>query len=270
MATYSLCVTWLSNVWHWTDHCVKTFSCLQCKRHSHISQNASPYLPPPPSPQKILHNLCFSFLLGITAVPREIENNAYAKFWVANKVYYGKYVQVAYILWFNGTLGLNSFLLCFGMVMYVNGGFEQGKIKFKPRLKLYHKIYIHSVILAFQSFNLIGSLPWAILHKGYYSFKIFLSFWLAQIPRLIVMQNQKCSKSCKGSIGLERRELSEWVIFHSRIYWMTQWLQWQVWQPLKCFFTDGPLHSLTGYLRHSPQVQMWKRSWLGLLHCKLN
>ena len=29
----------------------------------------------------LLHNLCFSFLLGITAVQREIENNAYAKFW---------------------------------------------------------------------------------------------------------------------------------------------------------------------------------------------
>ena len=28
-----------------------------------------------------LHNLCFSFLLGITAVPKEIENNAYAKVW---------------------------------------------------------------------------------------------------------------------------------------------------------------------------------------------
>ena len=41
----------------------------------HISHNA-PYLP-----SKVLHNLCFSFLLGITAVPREIENNAYAKFW---------------------------------------------------------------------------------------------------------------------------------------------------------------------------------------------
>ena len=26
----------------------------------------------------ILHNLCFSFLLGIITVPREIENNAYA------------------------------------------------------------------------------------------------------------------------------------------------------------------------------------------------
>ena len=44
-------------------------------RHLHISHNA-PYLPP-----LNLHNLCFSFLLGITAVLREIENNAYAKFW---------------------------------------------------------------------------------------------------------------------------------------------------------------------------------------------
>ena len=29
---------------------------------------------------QILHNLCFSFLLVTTAVPREIENNAYANF----------------------------------------------------------------------------------------------------------------------------------------------------------------------------------------------
>ena len=29
---------------------------------------------------KILHNLCFSFLLGIAVVPREIEDNVYAKF----------------------------------------------------------------------------------------------------------------------------------------------------------------------------------------------
>ena len=29
---------------------------------------------------KILHNLFFSLLLGITVIPREIENNAYAKF----------------------------------------------------------------------------------------------------------------------------------------------------------------------------------------------
>ena len=55
-----------------------------CMRHFHISYNA-PYLPP-----KIVHNLCFSFLLSITAVPREIENNAHAKFWAANKVHYVK------------------------------------------------------------------------------------------------------------------------------------------------------------------------------------
>ena len=43
---------------------------------------------PPPPP--IFHNLCFSFLLGITVVPREIEKSAYAKFWGANKVHYRK------------------------------------------------------------------------------------------------------------------------------------------------------------------------------------
>ena len=54
-------------------------------RHLHISHNA-PYLPPPPK---------FCILLGITAVPREIENNAYAIFLGgggvvgANKVHYG-------------------------------------------------------------------------------------------------------------------------------------------------------------------------------------
>ena len=55
----------------------------QCIRHLRISHNAL-YLPP-----KILHSLCFSFLLGITAVPREIKSNAYAKFLGANKVHHG-------------------------------------------------------------------------------------------------------------------------------------------------------------------------------------
>ena len=35
--------------------------------------------PPTPPPQN-LHNLCFSFLLGITTVPSETENNTYANF----------------------------------------------------------------------------------------------------------------------------------------------------------------------------------------------
>ena len=43
-------------------------------------------------PPKILLNLWFSFLLGIKAIPTEIESNfdAFEKFWVPNKVHYGK------------------------------------------------------------------------------------------------------------------------------------------------------------------------------------
>ena len=39
---------------------------------------------------KLLHDLCFSFLVGIRAIQREIENNAYASFWGTNKVRYGR------------------------------------------------------------------------------------------------------------------------------------------------------------------------------------
>ena len=46
-------------------------------RHLHISHNA-PYFSP-----KFCLIFVFLFLLGITAVPGEIENNAYAKFWGA-------------------------------------------------------------------------------------------------------------------------------------------------------------------------------------------
>ena len=55
-----------------------------CIRNLHISHYA-PYLPP-----QILCSLCFSFVLGITAVPRGIENNAHAKFWRANEMHYGR------------------------------------------------------------------------------------------------------------------------------------------------------------------------------------
>ena len=65
----------------------------------HISHNA-PFCPPPPPPKKIFHNLCFSFLLGITALPREIENNAYAKSWGGQIRSIMGEVQAAYgILW---------------------------------------------------------------------------------------------------------------------------------------------------------------------------
>ena len=46
--------------------------------------------PPPPKKNCLTVFVFFTFLLGITAVPREIENNAYAKFWRADKVHYGR------------------------------------------------------------------------------------------------------------------------------------------------------------------------------------
>ena len=64
-------------------HLLKSLCRLFRIRHLHFSHNAVYFQP------RIFHNLCFSFLLGITAVPREIENNAYAKFCGANKAQYG-------------------------------------------------------------------------------------------------------------------------------------------------------------------------------------
>ena len=52
--------------------------------HSHIPHNA-PYFP-----SKFCITLCFSFLVAITAVLREIENSVHEKFWGANKVHYGR------------------------------------------------------------------------------------------------------------------------------------------------------------------------------------
>ena len=55
--------------------------------HFHIDHNAPclPFPPPPPPPPppphpRLLHIHCFQFLLGITVVPREIEDNGYASF----------------------------------------------------------------------------------------------------------------------------------------------------------------------------------------------
>ena len=51
--------------------------------HFHIDHNAPCLLP------KILHIHCFQFLLGITVVPREIQDDDYAKLWGVNKMHYG-------------------------------------------------------------------------------------------------------------------------------------------------------------------------------------
>ena len=50
------------------------------------------------SPQ-ILHKHCFQFLLGLTMVPRENQNNAYAKFGETNKEYYGIFESGLYMFY---------------------------------------------------------------------------------------------------------------------------------------------------------------------------
>ena len=82
--------------------CVTPFSILfnvfALLLHLHISHNA-PYLPP-----VFCITLCFSFLLGITAVPRETVNKAcLSKIWEgggggANKVHCGRCASSVYFL----------------------------------------------------------------------------------------------------------------------------------------------------------------------------
>ena len=65
-----------------------------CIRHLHIQlvcPSTPPHPPPPPPPfhpRQILQSLVIQFLLDLTAIPREIEDSAYAKFWEADEVYY--------------------------------------------------------------------------------------------------------------------------------------------------------------------------------------
>ena len=56
-------------------------------------------------PPSNLHNLCFSFVLGITAVQRKVENNAYANFWGANRVHYERCASGVFMCSYVQTLG---------------------------------------------------------------------------------------------------------------------------------------------------------------------
>ena len=107
-------------------------------RRLHISHNA-PYLPQPPSSTQILHTLCFSFLLAITAVPREIENYAYAKFLEANKVHYGRCASCELRLFASLTLehGLKITLYCWKKVIsYFTLTLEQYRFPPPPPLSI--------------------------------------------------------------------------------------------------------------------------------------
>ena len=57
--------------------------------HLHISHNAPWLLPPPPPPSPQEKKLCITFVFYFSwVVPREIKDNADARLWGANKMYY--------------------------------------------------------------------------------------------------------------------------------------------------------------------------------------
>ena len=61
--------------------------------HFQIDHNA-PCRPTPPPPPRLLHIHCFQFLLGITVVPREIEDNGFASFGRVNTRCIKAYVKM--------------------------------------------------------------------------------------------------------------------------------------------------------------------------------
>ena len=88
------------------------------------------------SPQ-ILHKHCFQFLLGLTLVPRENKDSAYAKFGGTNKEYY---------MFRNG-------LLCFSFVFtWINltgifGDCRHGYIYGRSKLRSYFQLQTHRLFV---------------------------------------------------------------------------------------------------------------------------
>ena len=60
-------------VWCETFVVKMSFICMRITNHFHVNGFALGLA--------LLRGFCFSFLLGITVVPREIEDNSHAKFW---------------------------------------------------------------------------------------------------------------------------------------------------------------------------------------------
>ena len=117
--------------------------------HFYMDHN-NPFFSP-----KILHNHCFQFLLGITVVAKEIEDNGYAKFWGLNKVHYG--------LCENGEISLFRLLCSKNIPRKLRGGQlgqEEGRRKFSRKDRRAHGM----LILTNQFHNLFEYLS-VIGHK---------------------------------------------------------------------------------------------------------
>ena len=110
--------------------------------HFHIDHNV-PCVP--------LHSRCFQFLLGITVVPREIEDKGYAKFFI--KQYYG--------LWENGELRrllqVTTPISILGNVKVANRASSTKQLKFVPRFFCFSSLFLG---IAFTIYVILTIIEW--------------------------------------------------------------------------------------------------------------
>ena len=102
------------------------------------------------------------------------------------------------MLWFNFILGLNFIFLCFKLIIIHYHTQKQNKIKFKPRIKLNHNIYIYLLArvqrksslqcLAFgqaeASINLLAQTSFQLAPKAFWRAELISQFfYYIRIPQ---------------------------------------------------------------------------------------
>ena len=153
---------------HWP-----TITCIYKICHLHIIHKAL-YLPP-----KILHNLCFSLLLGITATPREIENNACAKFegWGGQIRHIMGNVQVGYELFYDWPSGWTLDLCWYFLILLLELKSVLEFLKIKKRMFFQKKRARKLTELHINTFCLCLSVVKDWVRKKCFTHKPFRRYW---------------------------------------------------------------------------------------------
>ena len=116
---------------------------------------------------KISHKYCFQFLFGLSMVPRDNKNNAYAKFGETNKEYYGIFQ--------------NGLLLCTLQVVFTLrhschvGGLKQ-QISNQLLLFVHQQLYIAALLSV--SLDIGCKPPTSFVHQHHLIIALFKIFFL--------------------------------------------------------------------------------------------
>ena len=200
--------------WH------KSFIC-----HLHISQN-TPCLSP-----ELLHNLGFLFLLGIWVVRREIEDNTYAKFWGANKVYYGRYAhgELTTLVW---SRWLDDGLVLFCVLTGVD----------------FYSVHKNANKKNFRQYPAILT-SWLVSKA---QFKHWNFYVLNLIP-IIIQVNHSCSTV--DSNVLRCTMVYTYITYHGKYVVV---IMHQVWHITSLTFETKSLHNQNSHVYHSLCVELYR------------